>query len=101
MGLFGYLILGAFMYLAGFLTHQKMLNSCRVNGEQLPISHAVLRRCLLSCFVVMLVVSVLIGRIILHHETVDWLFVLVNSAVATTVYYFGANPDTTKMNLPD
>lgn len=101
MGLIGYLILGAMMYLIGFMVHQKILKKHRNNNEQLAVSHPVLLQCLALCFVIMLAVSGLIGRFMLHHEGFDWAFIVVNSLVATAVFYFGANPDTTKMNLPD
>ena len=101
MGLIGYLILGAMMYLIGFMMHQKVLKKHRQNSEQLAFSHPVLLQSLILCFVIMLAVSGLIGRFMLHHEGFDWAFIVVNSAVATAVFYFGANPDTTKMNLPD
>lgn len=49
----------------------------------------------------MLAVSALIGRYVLHHDGFDWAFIIVNSLVATVVFYFGLNPDTTKMNMPN
>lgn len=101
MGLFGYLVLGALMYLVGFMTHQKILKKHRQGSEQLAVSHPVLLQCLAVCFVIMLAVSALIGRFVLGHTGFDWAFIGVNSLVATVVFYFGANPDTTKMRMPD
>lgn len=101
MGLFGYLVLGAVMYLAGFLVNQKLLKKYRTNEVPLPIKHPVIIKCIVGCFVVMLAVSVLIGRYMLHHDSFDWAFIIVNSLVATTVFYFGLNPDTAKLNIPN
>ncbi len=101
MGLFGYLILGAIMYLVGFMINQKLLKKHRTNEAQLPIKHPMIIKCVVGCFVIMLAVSALIGRYMLHHDGFDWAFIIVNSLVATVVFYFGLNPDTTKMNMPN
>lgn len=101
MGLFGYLLLGAVMYLVGFAVNQKLIKKYRVDEVQLPIKHPVIIKCLVGCFVVMIMASVLIGRFVLHHSGFDWAFIVVNSLVATAVFYFGLNPDTTKMNIPN
>ncbi|WP_323841333.1 MULTISPECIES: hypothetical protein [unclassified Moraxella] len=103
MGLIGYLVLGSVMYLAGFMVRQKFLKPYQKQAKdgRLPILHPALMKCLIICFGVMLVVSALMGRFILHHLVFDWAFVLMNSLVATVVFYFGVNPDITRMNLPD
>lgn len=100
MGFFGYLLLGGVVYVAGFLLHLKVLKP-KYAGEALGLSSPVIIKCLLACFVLMLAVSALIGRFILHHEGFDWLFIGVNSLVATVVFYFGLNPDQSKLNLPN
>lgn len=101
MGLLGNLIFGVMMYLAGFLAHQKLLKKHRNGQAKFPLSHPLIVKCLILCFIIMLAVSALIGRFVLHHDGFDWAFILVNSLLATLVFYFGLNPDTTKMNLPE
>lgn len=101
MRFIGYLILGALVYVVGFTIHQKHLLPRRQSGDTIRITHPIMFSLLIGCFVVMLIISVLIGRVVMGHEHIDITFVLVNSLVATFVFYFGLNPDTTQMNLPD
>lgn len=41
----------------------------------------------------MLVVSWALGQFVLHHQGIDWAFVIVNSLVATFIFSFGLCPD--------
>ncbi len=101
MGFFGYLILGSVVYVVGFMIHLKVLNPKRQAGVVYSLSHPTIVQLLLGCFVLMLMVSALIGRFLLHHDSFDVAFIMVNSVVATIVFYFGLNPDQKQMNLPD
>ncbi len=101
MGFLGYLLMGAIVYVIGFMINLKLLMPRRKTGEISGATHPVILSWLAACFVVMLIVSWLLGRFVLGHEATDWAFVLVNSAVALVVFYFGINPDTSQMNLPD
>ena len=101
MNMLGYLLLGAIVYTIGFMINLKILMPKRKAKEIDRATHPVIVRYLLACFVIMLGVSALIGRFILGHDGFDWAFIVVNSLVATVVFYFGINPDTSQMNLPD
>lgn len=101
MGFLGYLLLGGVVYVAGFGIHQKFLLPHRKNGVKYTPTHPTIMPLLAGCFVIMLGVSALIGRLVIGHETIDVMFVVVNSLVATFIFYFGLNPDITQMNLPD
>lgn len=100
MGLIGYLILGGVVYAIGFTIHLKILAPKRQQGIEFGLMHPTIVALLISCFVMMLLVSVLLGKFVLKHEALDVAFILVNSLVATIVFYFGINPDQTQMNLP-
>lgn len=100
MGFLGYLIMGIAVYLAGFGIFQKHIRQ-KIGVSDRSILHPFIVQCLLGCFVVMLVVSFLIGRFVLAHQGIDVAYILVNSLVATVVFYFGLNPDETNMKLPD
>lgn len=101
MGFLGYLLMGAIVYTIGFFINLKLLHPKRQAGEITSVKHPTIIGYLVGCFIVMLGVSALLGRFVLHHEGIDWTFIGVNSLVATVVFYFGLNPDTTKINLPD
>ncbi|MFB6349600.1 hypothetical protein [Moraxella marmotae] len=101
MSFLGYLLMGAVVYTAGFFINLKLLHAKRKSGEITSATHPIIIAWLVGCFVVMLGVSMLLGHYVLHHNGFDWAFIGVNSLVATVVFYFGLNPDTSQMNLPD
>lgn len=101
MGFLGYLILGGVVYVIGFMIHLKILTPKRKAGTQYTFMHPTMIQLLLMCFVMKLVISALLGRFVLGHENLDVAFILVNSMVATFVFYFGLNPDQLQMNPPD
>lgn len=101
MNFLGYLLLGSVVYVIGFMLNQKVLAAKRASGEISSPAHRTIASLVLGCFVVMLAVSALIGHFLLHHQGFDWAFIVVNSLVASVVFYFGLNPDASRMNLPD
>lgn len=101
MSFLGYLLLGGVMYVAGFMLNLKWLNAKRKSGEITSAKHPWIVAIIAVCFVVMLLISTMIGKFILHHHNLDYAFIIVNSLVATVVFYFGLNPDIQNMNLPD
>ena len=101
MGFLGYLLMGSIVYTIGFFINLKLLHPKRQAGAVICAKHPIMIGYLVGCFIIMLGVSVLLGRCVLQHDGPDWAFIGVNSLVATVVFYFGLNPDTTKMNLPD
>lgn len=64
-------------------------------GVAVGSTSAVMVGLLVGCFVVMAIVSFVLGRWVLGHSIIDWAYILVNSAIATGVFYFGLNPDET------
>ena len=100
MGFIGYLLFGCVVYVIGFVIHLKLLMPKRKQGVQFGLTHPMIIGLLLGFFTVMLLVSLLLSKFVLKHETLDVMFVLVNSLVATVVFYFAINPDQTQMNLP-
>ena len=101
MSFLGYLLLGATVYIVGTFINLKKLKPKRTAGVVYTITHPTIMMLLVGCFVVMLGVSVLLGHFVLKHDPIDWLFILVNSAVATFIFYFGVNPEQNQMNLPN
>lgn len=101
MSFMGYLLLGGAMYLLGFVLNLKLLHPKRKTGTVYTLTHPTILGFVGVCFAVMLLVSFLMGRFLLNHNPIDVAFVLVNSVVATGIFYFGLNPDQTKMNMPD
>lgn len=93
MSFLGYLVLGATVYVIGTFIHLKKLKPKRQAGVVYTLTHPTIIGLLLGCFVVMFGVSLLMGRFLLGHDGVDWAFVVVNSLVATFIFYFGVNPD--------
>lgn len=100
MGFIGYLILGSVLYTLGFVINRQVLEPKRKQGVVFTLLHPTIVSLLGGCLLLMLVVSALLGYFVLGHATFDWVFIGVNSLVATFVFYFGLNPDQTQMNVP-
>ena len=101
MGFLGYLLMGSIVYVAGFMVNMKLLRPKRKAGVIDSATHTIILSWLAACFIIMLGVSALLWRLVLDHDGFDWAFIVVNSLVATVVFYLGLNPDTSQMNLPD
>lgn len=101
MGFMSYLLMGSLVYVAGFTIHHKHLKAKKQQGVVYTIKSPIIWQCVLGCFVAMVLVSALLSLYILKHEHLDVAYVLVNSLVATVIFYFGLNPDETNMKLPD
>ncbi|MDO4896661.1 MAG: hypothetical protein Q3971_04790 [Moraxella sp.] len=100
MGFIGYLILGSLVYIIGTFIHQKHLKPQRQAGVTHTLRHPTIIKLLVGCFLVMLVVSAILGKFVMGHDGIDVAFVGVNSLVATFIFYFAINPDPS-MSLPD
>lgn len=100
MSAFLYLVMGAVVYITAFKIYLKVIQP-KKKEQTFNLKHPFVIKCLLACFVLMLPVSALIGRFVLSHVEIDWVYVLVNSVVATVVFYFGLTPDDTNIKLPD
>lgn len=101
MSFLGYLVLGAVVYIIGTFINLKKLKPKRAQGVVYTLTHPTILALLVGCFVVMVGVSLALGHFVMAHQQTDWAFVLVNSAVATFIFYFGVNPEQTQMNLPN
>ncbi|MDO4250065.1 MAG: hypothetical protein Q4C68_00995 [Moraxella sp.] len=101
MGMFLYLLMGMVMYVAGIMIYIKRLKPNKTQQGRYKVTDPILRPYLLGCAVLMVVISVVISLFVLKHQPLDVVYVLVNSVVATVVFYFGLNPDDTNLKLPD
>lgn len=101
MGFISYLLMGSLVYVAGFTIHHKHLKAKKQQGITYNIKTPIIWQCVLGCFVAMLAVSALLSLFVLKHDSLDVAYVVVNSLVATVIFYFGLNPDETNMKLPD
>lgn len=93
-----YVLFGALVYGTGVALSFKVLRPRAIARQ---FSSPVFLAMVVCAFVFMLVVSWLVGRFLLDHVKTDWVYVLVNSAVATFVFYFGLSIEEGSMNLPD
>ncbi len=100
MSFLAYLVMGSLLYLAGFALFKKTIRPTIPQNER-KLTHPLIIKYLLACFVVMCIVSFLISRFVMNHAGLDVMYVLINSAVGTLVFYFGLNPDEANMKLPD
>lgn len=96
MNFAGYLLLGALLYGAGFAIYYKVLKP-----KALPRHSPLAFGLTAICFVVMLMVSYLLGRFVLGHASPDMAYIMVNSLVGTVVFYFGLCPDEKRLPPPD
>lgn len=101
MNFLGYLVLGGLAYAAGWLARTKILDKKPAPKMPYRLTHPVILSYLGGFFVIMLVVSFLIGRFILGHLAPDFMFIIINSLAATFVFSFGINPEKPTYNIPD
>lgn len=101
MNFLGYVVLGGLAYVAGWLARTKILDNKPAPKMPYRLTHPVILSYLGGFFVIMLVVSFLIGRFILGHSTPDFMFIIINSLAATFVFSFGINPENANYNVPD
>lgn len=93
-----YVLFGALIYGIGVALSFKVL---RPRAIARRFSSPVFLAMVVCGFVCMLVVSWLVGHFLLDHAKTDWAYVLINSAVATFVFYFGLSIEEGAMDLPD
>lgn len=100
MNFISYVVLGGLSYAAGWAIRTHVLD--KQPQEQLyNLKHPTILGYMGGFFIIMLVVSWLIGRYILGHITIDLPFIIINSVVATFVYSFGLNPEKARYDVPD
>ena len=101
MNFFSYVVLGGFSYAAGWAVRTYILNKQPKPEQTYNLKHPTILAYLGGFFIIMLIVSWLIGRYLLGHVAVDLPFIIVNSLVATFVYSFGLNPEKANYEVPD
>lgn len=98
MAMLGYLFLGSVVYAIGVMIYLKVIRPKKLT---LSLLSPLLIQLLLGCFLLMCGISAVIGRFLLSHQGFDWAYILVNSGVATAIFYFGLTPDESSLKLPD
>lgn len=87
--------------MAGWAIRSQILDKKPTAGAPYRLTHPVILGYLAGFFVVMLLVSFLIGRFILGHTSLDLMFIITNSLVATFVFSFGINPEKANYDVPN
>ena len=93
-----YLIIGAIIYVGYHKLYQWLKATGKVRDCAWNLHNPVMITCLVSCFLLMLPVSAMVGRYVHAHASIDVAYVLVNSLVATLVAYFALTADQDKAN---
>lgn len=100
MNFLGYVVLGGFSYAAGWAIRTKVLDKEAAPEQPYSLKHPAILGYMGGFFIIMLIVSWLIGRYALGHIHIDLAFIIVNSLVATFVFSFGLNPEKSRYDLP-
>jgi hypothetical protein len=101
MNFLSYVVLGGLSYAAGWAIRTYVLGKQPKPAQPYSLRHPVILGYLGAFFIIMLVVSCLIGRYLLGHVTIDLPFIIINSLVATFVCSFGLNPENANYDVPD
>ncbi len=101
MNFLGYVILGGLSYAAGYAIRTHVLDKQPAPEQPYSLKHPAILGYLGGFFIIMLVVSWLMGRYLLGHIHLDLPFIIINSLVATFVYSFGLNPEKARYDVPD
>ncbi len=99
MNFLSYVVLGGFSYAAGWIIRTKVLDK-DTPEQPYSLKHPAILGYMGGFFIIMLIVSWLIGRYALGHMSIDLAFIIVNSLVATFVFSFGLNPEKSRYDLP-
>lgn len=102
MNFLSYVVLGGLSYAAGWAIRTYILDKQPTTDEQpYNLKHPAILGYLGAFFIIMLIVSWLLGRYVLGHVSIDLPFIIINSLVATFVYSFGLNPEKARYDVPD
>lgn len=93
MNFLSYVLLGGLSYAAGWIIRTKVLDQELKPQQPYNLKHPTVIGFMAGFFIVMMIVSWLIGRYILGHIAIDLAFIIINSLVATFVFSFGLNPE--------
>ena len=99
MNFFSYVVLGGFSYAAGWAVRTYVLS--KSPEQPYNLKHPTILAYLGGFFIIMLIISWLMGRYLLGHTVIDLPFIVINSLVATFVYSFGLNPEKARYDVPD
>lgn len=101
MNFFSYVVLGGFSYAAGWALRHYVLDKQPEPEQAYNLKHPAILGYMSGFFIIMLIISWLIGRYLLGHGSLDLPFIIVNSLVATFVFSFGLNPEKASYDVPD
>ena len=101
MNFFSYVVLGGFSYASGWAIRTYVLNKKSEPSQTYTLKHPTILGYMGGFFIIMLMVSWLIGRYLLGHVAIDLPFIIMNSLVATFVFSFGLNPEKASYDVPD
>ena len=101
MNFLSYVVLGGLSYAAGWAIRMYVLDKQPAPEQPYNLKHPAILGYLGAFFIIMLIISWLIGRYLLGHVTIDLPFIIINSVVATFVYSFGLNPEKARYDVPD
>ncbi len=101
MNFLSYVLLGGLSYAAGWAVRIYILDKQPKPEQPYNLKHPAILGYLAGFFIIMLIISWLIGRYILGHIAIDLPFIIINSLVATFVYSFGLNPENARYDVPD
>lgn len=97
MGFLNYLLMGVIALGLGWAIRvyylEKLPEHTTAGKSPFHLTHPKILGILAVFFVLMLGVSWVLGQFVLHHQGIDWAFVIVNSLVATFIFSFGLSPD--------
>ena len=79
MNFFSYVVLGGFCYAAGWAVRTYILDKQPKPEQPYHLKHPTILGYLGAFFVIMLIVSWLIGRYLLDHVAIDLPFIIINS----------------------
>ena len=101
MNFLSYVVLGGFSYAAGWAIRTKVLAKAAAPEQPYNLKHPTILGYMAGFFIIMLIVSWLIGSYALGHISIDLPFIIINSLVATFVFSFGLNPEKASYNVPE
>ncbi len=93
MNFLSYVILGGLSYAAGWAIRTHVLNKQPESDTPYTLKHPAILGYLGGFFIIMLIISWMIGRYMLGHIQLDLMFIIINSIVATFVFSFGLKPE--------
>ncbi len=100
MNFLSYVILGGLSYAAGWAVRVHVLGKQPAPEQPYSLKHPAILGYLGGFFIIMLIISWMIGRYILGHVQLDLLFIIINSFVATFVFSFGLKPEQAWFSTP-